>query len=69
VRGLVLVLIVLLAFACNGGEEGLRTATPRPSPSATPHAISYTFAQSRAAIKRRAVTTALAVLRRALVAR
>jgi nicotinamide-nucleotide amidase len=34
-----------------------------------PQAISYTFAQSRAAIKRRAVTTALAVLRRALLAR
>jgi Tol biopolymer transport system component len=37
-RGLVFVLIVLLAFACNGGEEGLRTATPAPSPSATPAA-------------------------------
>jgi Tol biopolymer transport system component len=35
-RGLVFVLIVLLAFACNGGgEEGLRTATPAPSPTAT----------------------------------
>jgi len=34
-----------------------------------PQAISYTFAQSRAAIKRRAVTTALFVLRRALLAR
>jgi len=35
-RGLVFVLIVLLAFACNGGgEEGLRTATPAPSPAAT----------------------------------
>jgi len=34
-RGLVCVLIVLLAFACNGGEEGLRTATPAPPPSAT----------------------------------
>jgi nicotinamide-nucleotide amidase len=34
-----------------------------------PQAISYTFAQSRAAIKRRAVTTALFLLRRALLAR
>jgi len=34
-RGLVFVLIVLLAFACNGGGEALRTATPEPSPSAT----------------------------------
>jgi Tol biopolymer transport system component len=34
-RGLVFVLIVLLAFACNGGEEGPRTATPAPSPSGT----------------------------------
>ena len=34
-----------------------------------PQAISYTFAQSRSAIKRRAVTTALFVLRRALLAR
>jgi len=32
-----------------------------------PKAISYTFAQGRAAIKRRAVTTALALLRRALL--
>jgi nicotinamide-nucleotide amidase len=32
-----------------------------------PQAISYTFAQSRAAIKRRAVTTALFLLRRALL--
>ena len=34
-RGLVLVVIVLLGFACNGGGEALRTATPSPSPSAT----------------------------------
>jgi Tol biopolymer transport system component len=34
-RGLACVLIVLLAFACNGGQEGPRTATPTPSPSAT----------------------------------
>jgi Tol biopolymer transport system component len=34
-RPLVLVVIVLLAFACNGGEESLRTATPGASPSAT----------------------------------
>jgi nicotinamide-nucleotide amidase len=34
-----------------------------------PQAVSYTFAQSRAAIKRRAVTTALFLLRRALLAR
>jgi nicotinamide-nucleotide amidase len=34
-----------------------------------PQAITYTFAQSRAAIKRRAVTTALFLLRRALLAR
>ena len=37
-RGIVCVLIVLLAFACNGGEEAPRTATPAPSPSATPSA-------------------------------
>jgi len=39
-RGLVLAAIVLLAFACNGGGEGLRTATPAASPeaSATPQA-------------------------------
>jgi len=37
-RRLVFVLIVLLAFACNGGEEELRTPTPAPSPSATPAA-------------------------------
>jgi Tol biopolymer transport system component len=37
-RGLVFVLIVLLAFACNGGEEGPRTATPAPSPSGTAQA-------------------------------
>ena len=37
-RGLVFVLIVLLAVACNGGGEALRTATPAPSPSATPAA-------------------------------
>jgi Tol biopolymer transport system component len=35
-RGLVLAAIVLLAFACNGGGEALRTATSGPSPSATP---------------------------------
>ena len=34
-----------------------------------PQVISYAFAQSRAAIKRRAVTTALFLLRRALLAR
>jgi Tol biopolymer transport system component len=34
-RGLVCVLIVLLASACGGGEEGARTATPAASPSAT----------------------------------
>ncbi len=34
-RGLICVLIVLLALACNGGGEGPRTATPAPSPSAT----------------------------------
>jgi len=34
-RGLVFIAIALLAFACNGGGEGLRTATPGPSPSAT----------------------------------
>jgi Tol biopolymer transport system component len=33
-RGLVFVVIVLLAFACNGGEVP-RTPTPAPSPSAT----------------------------------
>jgi len=61
--------LLIAAFACNGGEDALRTATPTPSPAATPQAISYTFAQSRAAIKRRTVTTALFVLRRALLAR
>jgi Tol biopolymer transport system component len=35
-RGLVCVLIVLLAFACNGGGDGLRTATPTAPPSTTP---------------------------------
>jgi WD40 repeat protein len=34
-RGLAFVVIALLAFACNGGGEALRTATPGPSPSAT----------------------------------
>jgi len=34
-----------------------------------PQVVSYTFAQSRAAIKRRAVTTALVLLRRALLGR
>jgi len=37
-RVIVCVLIVLLAFACNGGEEAARTATPTPSPSATAEA-------------------------------
>ena len=37
-RGLGCILIVLLAFACNGGGEALRTATPVPSPSATAQA-------------------------------
>jgi len=36
---------------------------------AAPQVISYTFAQGRAATKRRAVTTALALLRRALLSR
>ncbi len=35
-RGLVFVAIVLLAVACNGGGEGLRTATPGPPTSPTP---------------------------------
>ncbi len=34
-----------------------------------PQSISYTYYQGRAATKRRAVTTALALLRRALLAR
>jgi nicotinamide-nucleotide amidase len=34
-----------------------------------PQAVSYAFAQGRAAVKRRAVTTALALLRRALLSR
>ena len=38
-------------------------------PDTSGQAISYAFAQSRAAIKRRAVTTALALLRRAVLAR
>jgi len=37
-RGLIFVVIVLLTFACNGGDDLLRTATPAPSPSATPAA-------------------------------
>jgi nicotinamide-nucleotide amidase len=36
---------------------------------AAPQAMSYVFAQGRAAVKRRAVTTALALLRRALLSR
>jgi lysophospholipase L1-like esterase len=35
-RGLVCVLIALLTFACNGGDEGQRTATPAASPATTP---------------------------------
>jgi len=38
-------------------------------PDTSGQAISYAFAQSRAAIKRRAVTTALALLRRVVLAR
>jgi len=38
-------------------------------PDTSGQGISYTFAQSRTAIKRRAVTTALFLLRRALLAR
>ncbi|MGQ9572559.1 MAG: hypothetical protein ACUVV3_05150 [Dehalococcoidia bacterium] len=38
VRAIALLAIVLLAFACNGGEEGAPTATLTPSPSATPAA-------------------------------
>ncbi|UCH86649.1 MAG: SH3 domain-containing protein [Dehalococcoidia bacterium] len=34
-RGLIFVGIVLLAVACNGGGEALRTATPKPSPALT----------------------------------
>jgi lysophospholipase L1-like esterase len=37
-RGLVSLVIVLLAVACNGGEEALRTATPAPSPGTTAQA-------------------------------
>lgn len=47
-RGLVCVAIVLLAVACNGGGEGLRTATPEPSPGLTSIAsptVSSTVAQ------------------------
>jgi PncC family amidohydrolase len=36
---------------------------------AAPQAVSYAFAQGRAAVRRRAVTTALALLRRALLTR
>jgi len=36
-RGLVCVVIVLLAFACGGGEDGARTATP--AATATPTAV------------------------------
>jgi Tol biopolymer transport system component len=43
-RGFVCVLIVLLAFACNSGEEGARTATPAPSPSATAQATAQATA-------------------------
>jgi len=38
-------------------------------PDTSGQAVSYAFAQSRAAIKRRAVTTALALLRRAVLTR
>jgi PncC family amidohydrolase len=38
-------------------------------PDRSGQAVSYAFAQSRAAIKRRAVTTALALLRKAMLAR
>jgi nicotinamide mononucleotide (NMN) deamidase PncC len=38
-------------------------------PDTSGQVVSYAFAQSRAAIKRRAVTTALALLRRAVLAR
>jgi len=34
-----------------------------------PQAVSYAFAQGRAAVKRRAVTTALALLRRSLLSK
>jgi len=45
-RGLVCVLIALLAFACNGGEEGPRTATPAASPSATAQATATATSQA-----------------------
>jgi Tol biopolymer transport system component len=54
-RGVVCVLIVLLAFACNGGEQAPRTATPEPSPSATPAAT----ATSQATTTPTAVPTAV----------
>jgi hypothetical protein len=41
--------LALLAFACNGGEEGLRTATPAPSPSATPQATATATPETTAA--------------------
>jgi WD40 repeat protein len=46
-RGLVLLAIVLLAVACNGGEEGPRTATPAPSPTARPTATATPQATAR----------------------
>ena len=51
-RVIVSVLIVLLAFACNGSGDGLRTATPAASPSAT--------AQATATATATAVATATA---------
>ena len=47
-RGLVFVAIVLLAFACNGGGEALRTVTPEPSPEATPTATATATATPQA---------------------
>lgn len=38
VFAIIVATIAILAFACNGGGEGLRTVTPAPSPSATPAA-------------------------------
>jgi len=40
--------LALLAFACGGGEEGLRTATPAPSLSATATAVGTATATATA---------------------
>jgi lysophospholipase L1-like esterase len=48
-RRLVCALIVLLAAACGGGEEGLRTATPTPAVAVTPTAVPIAAAEGSTA--------------------